>query len=268
MSTPKTDTGIGAHAPSPPSRRVHRGARARRGALAVAAVVVALVVALPILAGVVTQPVRSVRISGEFAQVSKTDFERAVEPLLTPGLLRIDVEALRHAALDVPWVHEVKVRRVWPGGLDISVVERDAVARWAGGGYLERDGTHFRPGGGAAPDALPVLAGPEGMQPRVLALHDALERMLVPFGMRLAAIELTPRGVLYATLDRGLRLVMRPGAVEEGEVAIYAKTIAALMADRLHEIERIDFRYPNGFAVRVRTAAPVRTGAAGGGGAG
>ena len=257
MSARAIDTEAGGRVPFRRSSR-----RPRRSALAVAAVAVALVVALPILAGVVAQPVRSVRISGEFAQVSKTDFERTVEPLLASGLLRIDVEALRRAALDIPWVHEVRVRRVWPGGLDISVIERDAVARWAGGGYLERDGTYFRPGGSVALDALPVLAGPEGMQPRVLALHDALERLLAPLGMRLAATELTPRGVLYAALDGGPRLVMRPGAVEEGEVAIYAKTLAALMADRLREIERIDFRYPNGFAVRVRT------GAAGGGEAG
>ena len=95
MSTPTTGSGIGANAPPPPARRVRRvsrarrSARGRRGALAVAAVVVALVVALPILAGVVAQPVRSVRISGEFAQVSKTDFERTVEPLLAPGLLEV-----------------------------------------------------------------------------------------------------------------------------------------------------------------------------------
>ncbi len=261
MSTLATDSGIGAHAPSPPSRRARRDARARRGALAVAAVAVALGVALPILAGLVTQPVQSVRISGEFAQVSKADFERAMEPLLAPGLLRIDVEALRRAALDVPWVREVTVRRVWPDGLEISVAEREAVARWAGGGYLERGGGHFRSEGRAGLGALPVLAGPEGMQQRVLALHAELERVFKPLGIRVAATELTPRGVLYATLDGGPRLVMRSGALP-GEAVVYARTFAKLMGDRLHEIERIDFRYPNGFAVRAR---PNADGSGGGG---
>ena len=227
---------------------------ARRGALAALAVMIALGMALPIFTGVVTWPVRSVRISGEFVQVSKADIERAVEPLLAPGLLRIDVEALRRVALDVPWVREVTVRRAWPEGLDISVVEREPIARWAGGGYLEHDGAHFSPGGGMDLDSLPVLAGPEGTQRRVLGLHAVLERVLAPLGRRLAATELTPRGVLYANLDGGPRLVMLPGTVE-GEVAARAKAIAKLMADRLHEVERIDFRYPNGFAVRVRANA-------------
>ena len=244
MSAPAIDPGVGGRVLPRPARR------SRRVALAALAVMIALGVALPIFAGVVTQPVRSVRISGEFAQVSKADIERTVEPLLEPGLLRIDVEALRRVALDLPWVREVTVRRAWPEGLEISVVEREAIARWADGGYLERDGAHFRPGGGMNLDSLPVLAGPEGTQRRVLDLHTMLERVLAPLGRRLAATELTPRGVLYANLDGGPRLVMRSDAMED-EVAAHATAIAKLTADRLHEIERIDFRYPNGFAVRI-----------------
>ena len=80
---------------------------------------VALGVALPIFAGVITLPVQSVRISGEFVRVSKADIERAVEPLLAPGLFRIDVDALRRAALEVAGVREATVRRVWPDRLEI-----------------------------------------------------------------------------------------------------------------------------------------------------
>ena len=254
MSALTSDSDFDARALSPPARRP------RRGALAAAAVAVALGVALPVLAGLVTQPVQSVRISGELSQVSKADFERAMEPLLAPGLLRIDVEALRRAALDIRWVREVTVRRVWPDGLEISVAEREAIARWAGGGYLERGGGHFRPEGGVGLDALPLLVGPKGTQQRVLALHVELERVLKPLGMRVTATELTPRGVLYATLDGGPRLVMRSGALA-GEAAVYARTLAKLMGDRLHEIERIDFRYPNGFAVRARPNADDSGGA-------
>ena len=92
-------------------RPVHR---VRRAAPAVLAVMVALGVAVPIVAGVVTLPVRSVQISGEFARVSKADIERAVAPLLVSGLFRVDVEALRRTTLAVPGVREATVRRVWP----------------------------------------------------------------------------------------------------------------------------------------------------------
>ena len=246
MSTQTIDCDLDERVLPRPARRPRRGARALLAAM------VALGVALPIFAGVFTLPVQSVRISGEFVRVSKADIERAVEPLLAPGLFRIDVDALRRAALEVAGVREATVRRVWPDRLEISVIERVAVARWASGGYLGSDGTHFTPNSGATADSLPVLAGPEGSQRQVLDLHSVLERVLAPLGLPLAATELTRRGVLYATLDGGPRLVMRPDAVER-TVEIYVRTLARVMAGRLHEIERVDLRYPTGFAVRTKT---------------
>ena len=229
-------------------RPVHRP---RRGARALLAAMIALGVAAPIVAGVVTLPVRSVKIGGEFVHVSRSDIERAVEPMLASGLVRVDLDALRRVALEVPGVREVTVRRAWPDSLDIWVVERVAVARWGSGGYLEIDGTHYAPAGGASVEGLPVLSGPEDRHRRVLDLHIALTRALEPLDMRIEATELSPRGVLYATLDDGPRLVMRPAALDR-ELGTWVRTLAAVTAGRLHEVERVDFRYPTGFAVRMR----------------
>ena len=226
--------------------------RVRRAAPAVLAVMVALGVAVPIVAGVVTLPVRSVQISGEFVRVSEADIERAVAPLLVSGLLRVDVQALRRAALAVPGVREATVRRVRLDRVEIFVIERVAIARWANGGLIEVDGTHFFPADGGDPaEALPLLTGPEGSERRVLGLHVTLERVLAPFGMTPVATELTPRGVLYTTLDGGARLVMRPEAAAS-VAGTWARVLAEVMAGRLDEVERVDLRYPGGFAVRLR----------------
>lgn len=249
MSTQTIDIGLGERVPPRPAPRPRRGVRA------LIAAVVALGVAVPIIAGVVTLPVRSVKIGGEFVHVSRSDIERAVEPMLASGLVRVDLDALRRAALDVPGVREVAVRRVGPDSLEIWVVERVAVARWGNGGYLEIDGTHFAPpAGGASAEALPVLSGPEGRHRRVLDLHIALARALEPLGMRIDATELTPRGVLHATLGGGPRLVMRPAAVDR-DFGTRARALATVMAGRLHDVERVDFRYPSGFAVRMKAHA-------------
>ena len=246
MSTQTLDFDLGEGGLPRPARRPRQGVRA------LLAAVIALGVALPIFAAVVTLPVQSVRISGEFVRVPKTDIERAVAPLLTSRLIGIDVDALRRAALEVPGVREATVRRVWPDHFEILVVEHVAVARWAGGGYLGSDGTHFTPGGGGMADSLPVLAGPAGSQRRVLDLHAALERVLAPLGAPVTATELTRRGVLHAALHDGPRLVMRPDAVGRN-VESRARALAKVLAGRLHEVERVDLRYPNGFAVRMKT---------------
>ena len=247
MSTRPLDCDLGERVLPRPARHPRREVRA------LLAVMIALGVALPIVTGVATFPVQSVRISGEFVRISNADIERAVKPLLARSLLGIDLDELRRAALMVPGVREATVRRVWPGSLEIWVIERIAVARWASGGYLEIDGTHFTVPDDDAPAAsLPVLAGPEGSQRRVLDLHVALERVLAPLGTPLVATELSRRGVLYATLRDGPRLVMRPEAVMRN-VGTYAKTLVTVTAGHFHGVERVDFRYPTGFAVRMKT---------------
>lgn len=247
MSAPTPEIVLGERVLPRPARPPRRGARA------VLASMIALGVAVPIAAGVVNLPVQSVRIGGEFVRVSKADIERAVEPLLARGMFSVDLDELRHAALEVGGVRDARVRRVWPDSLDIWVVERVAIARWASGGYLEVDGTLFGLEDGGGPlDTLPVLAGPEGSERRVLGLHLSLERVLAPLGLPLVATELTRRGVLYATLRDGPRIVMRPEAVARN-AGLYARTLARVASGSLHEVERVDFRYPTGFAVRMRT---------------
>ena len=245
----ETDSGIGDA--KVPNLRIYRTMRM------VVAIVIVFGVAMPILAGVLTRPVQSVRITGEFVQVSREDIERVVHPMLAPGMLRIDLDALRSATLGLAWVRDATVRRAWPDALEIAVVERVALARWAGGGFLERDGTYFRPVDDAGPEPLPVLEGPEGTKRRVLDLHLEIERELEPLGMPMEATRLTRRGVLQTWLRDGPRFVMRPDALN-GALRTCARTLANLMAGRLHEIERVDLRYPAGFTVRRRTDRETR----------
>jgi cell division protein FtsQ len=59
-------------------------------------------------------PIRAVRIEGE----------------ATTGLLLVDVDAVRHALEELPWIERAYVRRLWPDRLLLTVVEQQPVARW------------------------------------------------------------------------------------------------------------------------------------------
>ena len=225
----------------------------RRGRAAALVLTVALVVLWPALSDVSSRPVRAVLVAGEFHHLSRAALESAVAAEVAGvAFLAVDVEAVRRAALALPWVREVAVRRVWPDRLQIAVVERGAVALWNELSLLEEDGALFTPEAVGAAGAPVELAGPEGRHDQVLDRLRELEAAIA--GSALAPIvrlELEARGTWRIALADGAEVVL---GHEQGvhELARFARAATALGEAYPAGFERADLRYSNGFAVRWR----------------
>lgn len=93
------------------------------------------------------------------------------------SLLFLDVEAARQRLEATPWVAQATVRKLYPGHLDIAVVERDAFAYWQTNGkvsVIAADGTVLGPVGERPIAQLPLVVGPgaAGRAREFLALLD------------------------------------------------------------------------------------------------
>ena len=226
----------------------------RRSAIAAFGLLLGLAVAVPVIKGMAVQSIDSVRVTGEFQRVSRVALERAIEPYLGSGFLRVDVASIRHAARSLPWIKEVSVRRVWPGRLDVQVTERVAVARWGENELLETDATPFRPAGAARLDALPRLFGPPLSQGRVLERYRWLDEILADrLGARMHRLTLgRPRAPGWRSSATGCPSY----SAQMPHPRRWRATrplFRGLFGERLGELARIDLRYANGFAVRWRT---------------
>ncbi len=231
-------------------------APARRGrAAAVLALALVALALWPVLRDVATRPVRAVLVAGEFHQLSRVALERAVAAeVVGVGFLAADVEAVRRAALALPWVREVSVRRVWPDRLQIAVVERGAVALWNGVSLLEEDGALFTPNAVDGVGALVTLAGPEGRHGEVLDRLRELEAAIAGSALApIARVELEARGTWRVALADGAEVVL---GHEQGarELARFARAATALTEAYPAGFARADLRYSNGFAVRWHEA--------------
>ena len=201
------------------------------------------------------QAITSVRIAGEFHNLDRVEFERAVEPHLDGSFFTTDVATIRSAARQLPWVRESSVRRVWPGAIHIAVVEREAVFRWGEASLMEADATTFTPADASGFGQLPLLAGPPGTEADVVDRFHQLEAQFAPLGQHLAQVTLSERGAWRAVLGSGVVLLLgrdpAPGALTR-----LLNAFPAVIAPRLYEAEQVDLRYANGFAVRWRPNAP------------
>lgn len=215
------------------------------------AVTAGLIWAAMRLADPSTMPLREVRIEGEFRHLRAAHLQSVVGALVAGGFFTIDVDAVRRGVMKDPWVEEAAVRRVWPDGLLVTITEREPYAYWGDAALLDASGVVFRPPVEEFPPGLIEFAGPEGTAKQVLARHAELERLVAPVGRRVTRLELNDRRAWRFTLA-GDTTVIVGRADFEARVSRFVEQYGRTIGNRGADIEQVDLRYTNGFAVRPR----------------
>ncbi len=222
----------------------------------------ALVVAgLGALAWGLNRPLRAVSIDGSFQRVSPTEIEAAVAPYLSAGFMSVNIDAIRRAVQAIPWVDRARVQRRWPMGLEVTVVEQTAAARWNGSGLINARGDLFLRDASDPPAALPLLSGPDGTEGDVAKRYFAAEPLVGAAGLRIAALKLDARGAWEMDLTNGLAVRLGRHQVAR-RIRRFVDTAARIVIPRLSDVEYVDMRYANGFAVGWRPGASATAPAA------
>lgn len=196
-----------------------------------------------------TLPMRSVHVQGEFFHLSPQALQELAKDTVRDGFFNVNVDAVRSALLAEAWVNDVAVRRIWPDALDLHVREQIAVAVWRGEALINDQAVLFRPDPASFPLDLPVLAGPEGAVPLVLDRFRYLQHALSARGLSAVELVLNDRRAWTFRLAEGPAVNLGRGHFVE-RLERFVAAAPDRLAGRMHEIEMIDMRYTNGFAVR------------------
>jgi cell division protein FtsQ len=193
-------------------------------------------------------PVQRISVTGELANTRYEEVQEMVQPALAGGFLNADLQRIRTQLEALPWIYEANVRRKWPNALEIHVVEQLPIARWGSDGFLNHEGDVFRSEVGDQWQSLPLLQGPRGTAPALVANYQRLVDLLRPLGLQVERLAVDRRGQVEATLAGGVQLLL--GGEEFIErmqrfVALYRGELAV----RFDQVQRIDLRYANGVAV-------------------
>ena len=198
-----------------------------------------------------TLPIKQVRIEGEFRNLSTIALQDLVRNEVKGGFFNIDVAAVRRALLAEPWVRDVSVHRVWSDSLQVFVTEQVAMARWNDSGLLNKSGELFVPDKNTFPTDLPVLRGPDGTQEMMMNKYFDLYKKLEPLVLKITVLQLDDRRAWSFETENGLRVVLGRKDFEE-RVTRFVDLMPVSLDTKLNDVQMIDMRYPNGFAVRWR----------------
>ena len=227
--------------------------------LCTAALLTVLTAGVLLIGRAIDTPVQVVRVTGDLTATERSGVEAAVKERLHGGLFDIDLDDVVAGVLALGWPRDVRVRRTWPGAIDVTVTKDAIVARWGGGGVLNSAGTVIAVAASEQDPALPLVSCTTATGARAMQIFQMLGQVLGPSGLKIAAIEEDALGEWQVTFSNGLSVALgRDDLLERAErfYRVYDSVIGA----RLDQVAHVDARYRNGVAVSWRGRAAPQTG--------
>lgn len=196
-------------------------------------------------------PVKVVKIVGA-RHVNHDGLQQSLYPFVKNGFFGVEVEAIKDKLMQISWISNVSVRRVWPDQVIVTIIEKNPVAHWNGSSLLSTTGVIFLPDSGNVSENLPQLAGPEGKQIFVLQYYNRINDLLLPLHLKIARLELTPTRIWNVTLTNGMKLTISHKDFLT-RFNHFVKVYPKIVGDRAADVDYVDLRYTNGLTVRWKT---------------
>lgn len=198
-------------------------------------------------------PIRTIQLSGTFENLDQEEVELTLQRYLGQGFFGFDIHHLQQTLHENSWTEQVSVRRVWPDKLRIMIKEKQAVAQWDAQHLLSDKAVVYR-ANVAAFSHLPVVHAANHPPTWVLNQFYRLQARFNSVDERLIALQVDSRGALDVELINGLKIKLGRKDIDhkvDRLVGIYVQQILP----RREQIQRLDLRYSNGFAVAWKKEA-------------
>ena len=192
-------------------------------------------------------PIRTIQLAGTFENLDQGEVEQALQQYIGQGFFSLDIHQLQQILHQKSWTESVSVRRVWPDKLRVTITEKQPVARWDERHLLSDSASVYRADTSAFTH-LPIVHAASHRPEWALRQFYALEARFDGVDERLMALRVDSRGALDVELINGLQIKLGRSDIArkiDRLVSIYLLQILP----RREQIQRLDLRYSNGFAV-------------------
>ncbi len=230
--------------------------------LFVAAAAALLVSAVVWIARLPLFPIHEVQVTNVLQEVRRTDLEEALAGRLRGNFFSVNLEGIRQAVEQLPWVRTAEARRQWPSRIEISIEEPQPVAYWGDstGQLANNHGEVFAATMTVPPPApIPMLFGPNELTLEMLGYYQQAADLIKPLGRVPQALTISPRLAVQMKLDDGMVVELgreQPKAPVRERLLRFVEFYPNVLTAARQRPTVVDMRYPNGFALRV-AAAPV-----------
>lgn len=194
-------------------------------------------------------PLQKIIISGQRQFIDDTQIEALVRQSQPGSFFELDVSQTHKIVEALPWVYRASVRKRWPNGLEIYVVEQLPAASWNDDLLLNQHGEVFDGIEVAKLEHLdlPRLFGPGGSEQTALQGYRNMQSLLEATHMQINELFLSERFAWNLHLTNGIKLNL--GRSEFIDRLQRFVDIFPLISTQDKLVDYVDLRYDTGLAV-------------------
>lgn len=193
-------------------------------------------------------PIRIVKVEGNYPHIMPDELKAIIYPYTQKNFFSFDMAALKNKLIQIPWVTEVSIHRIWPDTVKIQVNEQNAVARWGESEILNRNGEIFQPEQQSILDNLPTLKGPSVRSKQILKDYLKMSDLLGSIGLQLSSLDMSKHYKYELQLTSGTVLFLDE-AHYLIELQRFVNSYDDLIVNQDTPPIQVDLRYPDGMAV-------------------
>jgi cell division protein FtsQ len=194
---------------------------------------------------------RTVQLTNAPKQVDLIQLNQMVKRAVSGSFFTVDIEQTRRSFEQLPWVRKVSVRRHFPWGLEVTLEEHVAMARWNSVALVNTYGEVFA---GQSKLPLPDFNGEPDTSMQVADLYVKFGQQLAAVQRSITQISLSPRYAWQLRLDNGMLLELGREQVQQ-RLARFVAVYPYSLAPMAHKLNYVDLRYSNGFSANQLSAA-------------
>ncbi|CAG7599340.1 cell division protein FtsQ/DivIB [Candidatus Vallotia tarda] len=195
---------------------------------------------------------RALLISGDINHINQTIVRESVLGNLRGNFITLDLDQVRIAFEQIPWIHHVSVRRVWPNKLRVTLKEYKPLGVWNKNQLVSVNGEVFN--ANQAGSELPVFTGPLESVHTIVTRYYDFRKWFYPLGAKLKEVTLSPCYAWTIKLTNGMQIELGQEHTKDTLASRAQRFVVAwpIVTQRWgSDIQYVDLRYPNGFAIRA-----------------
>lgn len=195
------------------------------------------------------QPVAAISVSGDTKNIDRSELQVVLSSLAKQRFFELDVEGIAQRIRQMPWIHDVQIRKQWPDRINVTVTERVPIARWGLSGLVDESGQVFSADGTLEKFSnLPILQSAEKHDSVLVKRFQMIFEKLNTQNLKIERMSRTKADSWSIKLVNGPEVKLGKHEFDL-RIARFFVLWKTLTVKQIGRISTMDFRYSNGVAV-------------------